>query len=82
MVELVMFADFVVEVRDPNLIARAIQGFHLGGGGGAKDYVRPRTSRARTPKSLTAGVQGPLIEGPWKLSGDLWCSLVLSEPYF
>ena len=30
-----------------------------GGEGGAKDYVRARTSRARNLKSLTAGVQGP-----------------------
>ena len=29
----------------------------MGGGGGAKDYVRARTSRARSPKSLTSGVQ-------------------------
>ena len=34
-------------------------GFSLGGGG-AKDYVHARTSCARSPKSLTAGVQGPL----------------------
>ena len=47
-----------------------IQDFHWGAGG-AKDYGRPRTSRVRRAKSLTA----------WKLSGFL-CSLVLSEPYF
>ena len=37
-----------------------IQDFHLGD---AKDHVRPWTSPAQTPKSLTAGVQGPL-KGP------------------
>ena len=31
-----------------------------GGGGGAKDYVRAHTSRARIPKSITARVQGSL----------------------
>ena len=30
----------------------------MGGGGGGKDYVSARTSRVRSPKSLTAGVQG------------------------
>ena len=36
--------------------------FNGGGGGGAqKGYVDVRTSRARSLKSLTAGVQGPLI---------------------
>ena len=41
-----------------------IQDFHLGGGGeGAKDYMRNRTLRARNPKSLSAGIQGPL-KGP------------------
>ena len=48
-----------------------IQDFYLGGR--AKDYVRTRTSRSRTPKSLTAGVQGRL-KGPWKLSGVLMLS--------
>ena len=40
-----------------------IQDFHLGGGGGAKDYMRERTLRAQNPKSLLAGIQGPL-KGP------------------
>ena len=39
-----------------------IQDFHLGGGG-AKDYMRKRILWAQTPKSLSAGVQGPL-KGP------------------
>ena len=34
----------------------------LFGGGGAKDYVRERTLRARNPKSLSAGVRGILIQ--------------------
>ena len=42
---------------------RADPGFSWGGGGGAKDDTRSRTSRARSPKSFTAGVQGPL-KGP------------------
>ena len=36
------------------------------GGGGATDYVRERTLRARNPKSLSAGGSGP-AQGPWKL---------------
>ena len=44
-------------------------GFSLGGGGGAKDYVGARTSRARSPKSLTARVQ--------KLLGFLMVSRVI-----
>ena len=36
-----------------------IQDFHLGGGGGAKDYVRAHTSWARNQKSLTVGGPGP-----------------------
>ena len=53
--------------------------------GGAKDNVCARTSRARTPKSdlrpgSRARFQGPL-KGPGSSRG-LWCSLVLSEPYF
>ena len=31
----------------------------IGGGGGAKTYVRERPLRARNPKSLSAGFQGP-----------------------
>ena len=31
--------------------------FFFFGGGGAKDYVHAHSSRARSPKSLTAGVQ-------------------------
>ena len=31
--------------------------------GGAKDYMRERTLRAQYPKSLSAGIQGPL-KGP------------------
>ena len=37
-----------------------IQDFHLGGGG-TKDYMRERTLRARNPKSLSAGIQGPAL---------------------
>ena len=44
-----------------------IQDLHHGGGG-ATDDVGARTSRARSPKSLTARVQGPL-KVSWKLSG-------------
>ena len=42
-------------------LQRRIQDFHMGGGGGgdAKDYMRKRTLRARNPKSLSAGIQGP-----------------------
>ena len=40
----------------------------IGGGGGseggAKDYVPARASRARSPISLTVGVQDPLIKDP------------------
>ena len=40
------------------------------GGGGAKDYVHARTSRAGSPKSIMAGVQGPLKdpESSWVFS--------------
>ena len=39
-------------------------GFSFRGGGGAqKDYMRERTLRERNPKSLSAGIQGPL-KGP------------------
>ena len=38
-------------------------GFSWGGGGGAKDCVCAHTPRARSTKSLTAGVQGTL-KGP------------------
>ena len=43
-----------------------IQDFHWGGGG-AKDYVRPRTSRARTPEVPYDRVGVTTL--PWKLSG-------------
>ena len=48
------------------------------GGGGRKGSCR--TSRARSPKPLTAGVQDPL-KCPGSSRG-WWCLLVLSEPYF
>ena len=32
-----------------------------GGGGGAKDYVHPRPSRARRPNSLTVYSQSPAL---------------------
>ena len=41
--------------------------------GGAKDYVCAPTSWARNPKSLTAGVQGPL-KGPASSQGFLMLS--------
>ena len=41
------------------MIFRGGSRIFMGGGGGAKVYVRARTSRARSPKSLAAGVQGP-----------------------
>ena len=65
-----------------NVLTRADPGFSFGGGGGggANDYVRTRTSRARSPKSLTARIQGPL-KGPGSSRGFL-CPLALSEPYF
>ena len=54
-----------------------------GGGGGEKDYVRARTLRARSPKSLMAGVQGPLkgigISG---VLDAFSCCCTVSEPYF
>ena len=37
------------------MIAGADPGFSLGGGGGAKDDVRARTSRARIPKLYGQG---------------------------
>ena len=40
----------------------------MGGGGGAKDYMRERTLRARNPQSLSAGIQGPL-KGPGSFRG-------------
>ena len=43
-----------------NSVQGWIQDFHLKGRGGAKDYMRERTLRARNPKSLSAGIQGPL----------------------
>ena len=43
-------------------------GFSFGGGGDAKDYMRERTLRARNPKSLSAGIQGPL-KGPGSSRG-------------
>ena len=56
-----------------------IQDFNCGGGGGgAKDYVRAHTSRTRSPKSFTAGFQGP-HKG---LGSSGLCSLLLFEPYF
>ena len=50
--------------------------FWMGGGGG--EYVRKRTSRARSAKSLAAGVQGPL-KGPGSsgVIDALWCNLSL-----
>ena len=47
---------------------------HGGGGGGAKDYVRARASWARSPKFLTAGVQGPGSSraGSVMLSRAIW----------
>ena len=42
--------------------------FRGGGGGGAKDCIRERTLRARNPKSLSAGIQGPL-KGPGSSRG-------------
>ena len=43
-------------------------GFSFRGGGGAKDYMRERTLRTRNPKSLSAGIQGPL-KGPGSALG-------------
>ena len=53
-------------------------GYSVGGGGGAKDYACARTLRARSPKSLTAGVQGPL-SGPrcFRVLDALECYLTL-----
>ena len=44
-----------------------------GGGGGANDYMRERSLQARNPKSLSAGVQGPL-KGPGSSRGFLMLS--------
>ena len=45
--------------------------------GGTKDYVRARTSRARNPKSITAGVQSPLKGTEIsKVLDALWASIL------
>ena len=59
-------------------VSRSGSKVFMGRGGGRKGSCR--TSRARSPKPLTAGVQGPL-KGPGSSRG-CWCLLVLSEPYF
>ena len=53
--------------------------FH--GGGAQKIMGSHAMTRARSPKSLTAGVPGPLKGPEIKLSGFL-CCLVLFDAYF
>ena len=62
-------------------LQRRIQDFDLfvcggGGGGGAVGYVRAHTSRKRSAKSITAGVQGP-PKGPGSSRVFLMFSLVI-----
>ena len=60
----VIFYQLVQGKRKTKAVAKNIiynttgadPGFSLGGGGGAKDYVHARTSRAAKPKFLTSGV--------------------------
>ena len=62
-----------------------IQHFHLEGAQKIVCAIELHISlwcvRAWSPKSITAGHQGP-NKGPWKLLEGLRYSLVLSEPYF
>ena len=55
--------SIILKILDPPLLIilpGADPGFSFRGGGGAKDYIRERTLLARNPKSLSAGIQGPL----------------------
>ena len=58
-----------------------IQDSHWGGGGGAKDSVGANTLRARSPRSLTAGVLGYYLEtDPDPVAMVIRVELVIHKP--
>ena len=59
----------------------ADSGFSFGGGGGGKRLCSCTPSRAWSPKSLTAGLQGPLKGSAWKLLKGFRRALVLCEHF-
>ena len=63
---------YVVERVSILHVQGRIQDFHLGGGGGAKDYARARTSWAQNPKSLIIirpGSRAGPLKGPGSSRG-------------